>query len=57
VQNQIPKQDLKDLLNQAEIDLESLASSAVRYQGGPERKFKIHPHHVNLIEELAWVNK
>ncbi|EPL1608944.1 hypothetical protein KKY99_004368, partial [Enterobacter roggenkampii MGH 34] len=57
VQNQIPKQDLKDLLNQAEIDLESLASSAVRYRDGPESKFKIHPHHVNLIEELAWVNK
>jgi hypothetical protein len=57
VQNQIPKQDLKDLLNQAEIDLASLASSAARYLSGPERKFKIHPHHVNLIEELAWVNK
>ena len=57
VQNQIPKQDLKDLLNQAEIDLASLTSSAARYRSGPERKFKIHPHHVNLIEELAWVNK
>lgn len=57
VQNQIPKQDLKDLLNQAEIDLASLKSSAARYRSGPERKFKIHPHHVNLIEELAWVNK
>ncbi|WP_426780417.1 hypothetical protein [Pseudomonas aeruginosa] len=53
VQNQIPKQALKDLVNQAEIDLASLASSAARYQNGPERKFKIHPHHVNLIEELA----
>lgn len=53
VQNQIPKQALKDLVNQVEIDLASLASSAARYQSGPERKFKIHPHHVNLIEELA----
>lgn len=53
VQNQIPKQALKDLINQVEIDLASLASSAARYQSGPERKFKIHPHHVNLIKELA----
>lgn len=53
VQNQIPKQALKELINQAEIDLTSLASSAARFQSGPERKFKIHPHHVNLIEELA----
>lgn len=53
VQNQIPKPALKDLVNQAEIDLASLALSAARYQNGPERKFKIHPHHVNLIEELA----
>lgn len=53
VQNQIPKQALKDLVNQLEIDLASLASSAARYQSGPERKFKIHPHHVNLIEELG----
>lgn len=57
VQNQIPKQDLKDLVNQAEIDLASLASSAARYQSGPERKFKIYPHHVNLIEELAKIRK
>jgi hypothetical protein len=53
VQNQIPKQALKELINQAEIDLTSLASSAARFQSGPERKFKIHPHHVSLIEELA----
>jgi len=53
VQNQVPKQALKDLINQVEIDLASLASSAARYQSGPERKFKIHPHHVTLIEELA----
>ncbi|MEI7181987.1 hypothetical protein WCT96_01520 [Pectobacterium carotovorum] len=52
-QNNIPKQDLKDLANQAEIDLVSLASSAARYQSGPEMKFKIYPYHVNLIEELA----
>lgn len=57
VQNQIPKQALKELINQAEINLTSLASSAARFQSGPERKFKIHPHHVNLIEELAWVSK
>ncbi|MCB5323913.1 hypothetical protein LH412_18105 [Yersinia intermedia] len=57
VQNKIPKQDLKDLLNLAEIDLGSLASSAARYQSGPERKFKIYPHHVNLIEELAKIRK
>jgi len=44
---------LKDLANQAEIDLVSLASSAARYQSGPEMKFKIYPYHVNLIEELA----
>ncbi|HFN0053696.1 TPA: hypothetical protein ACHB42_001358 [Yersinia enterocolitica] len=53
VQNNIPKHDLKDLLNLAEIDLDSLASSADRYQSGPERKFNIYTHHVNLIEELA----
>lgn len=53
VQNQIPKQALKELINHAEIDLTSLASSAARFQSGPERKFKIHPHHVSLIEELA----
>ncbi|WP_312931747.1 hypothetical protein [Stutzerimonas nitrititolerans] len=53
VQNQIPKQALKDLVNQIEIDLASLASSAARYQSGPEKKFKIYPYHVNLIEELA----
>ncbi|MFF7109343.1 hypothetical protein [Pseudomonas sichuanensis] len=52
-QNQIPKQDLRDLVNQAEIDLASLASSAGRYQSGPERKLKIHPHHVKFIEELV----
>ena len=57
VQNQIPKQALQDLLNQAEIDLASLASSAARYQSGPEMKFKIYPHHVNLIEELANIRK
>ncbi|WP_342065493.1 hypothetical protein [Achromobacter kerstersii] len=53
VQNQIPQQALKELINQAEIDLTSLASSAARFQSGPERKFKIHPQHVNLIEQLA----
>lgn len=53
VQNQIPNQALKELINQAEIDLTSLASSAARFQSGPERKFKIHPYHVNLIEDLA----
>ncbi|MEI7234635.1 hypothetical protein ACI51Z_07600 [Pectobacterium carotovorum] len=53
VQNQIPKEDLKDLLNQAEIDLASFALSAARYQNGPEMKFKIHRYHVDLIEELA----
>lgn len=53
VQNQIPKQALKDLLNQAEIDIAALASSAARYQSGPDSKFKIHPRHVNLIEGLA----
>lgn len=52
-QNNIPKQDLKDLANQAEIDLVSLASSAAEYQNGPEMKFKIYPYHVNLIKELA----
>lgn len=57
VQNQIPKEDLKDLLNQAEIDLASLALSAARYQNGPEMKFKIYPRHVNLIEELANIRK
>lgn len=53
VQNKVPKQALKDLINQAEIDLVSLVSSADRYQSGPEMKFKIYPYHVNLIEELA----
>ncbi|KFF84614.1 hypothetical protein [Pseudomonas syringae] len=53
VQNQIPKLVLKELINQAEIDLTSLASSAARFQRGPERKFKILPYHVSLIEELA----
>lgn len=53
VQNQIPKQALKELINQAGIDLISLASSAARFQSGPERKLKIHRHHVSLIEELA----
>ncbi|WP_458127568.1 hypothetical protein [Pseudomonas sp. Z2-11] len=53
VQNEIPQQALKELINQAEIDLTSLASSAARYRSGPERKFKIRPHHVSLIEELA----
>lgn len=53
VQNQIPKQVLKELINQAEIDLASLASSAVRFLNGPARKFKIHPYHVSLIEELV----
>ncbi len=53
VQNQIPKQTLKDLIDQADIDLVSLASSATRYQRGPKMKFKINPHHVKLIEELA----
>lgn len=53
VQNQIPKEYLKDLLNQAEIDLASLASSAARYESGPKMKFKIHPGYVSLIEELA----
>lgn len=57
VQNKVPKQVLKDLLNQAEIDLVSLASSAARYHSGPEMKFKIYPSHVNLIEELARVSK
>lgn len=57
VQNQIPKQALKDLVNQAEIDLASLASTAARYQSGPEKKFKIDPHHINLIEELAKISK
>lgn len=57
VQNQIPKDDLKVLLNQAEVDLDSLALSATRYQNGPEKKFKIYPRHVNLIEELAKVSK
>ncbi|HCL5922752.1 hypothetical protein KFV96_03280 [Klebsiella pneumoniae] len=53
VQNQIPKQTLKDLIAQADIDLVSLATSATRYQRGPKMKFKIYPHHVKLIEELA----
>lgn len=53
VRNKISKHDLKDLLNLTEIDLDSLVLSAGRYQSGPERKFKIYPHHVNLIEELA----
>ncbi|EKO3537268.1 hypothetical protein K1L80_003891 [Vibrio fluvialis] len=53
VQNQIPKEYLKDLLNQAEIDLASLASSAARYESGPKMKFKIYPGYVSLIEELA----
>lgn len=53
VQNRIPKQALKELINQAKIDLISLASSAARFQSGPERKFKIHPYHVKLIKELA----
>jgi hypothetical protein len=57
VQNKIPKQTLKDLINQAEIDLASLASSAARYQSGPEMKFKIYPYHVNLIEELTRLSK
>lgn len=57
VQNQIPKQVLKELINQAEIDLTSLASSAVRFLSGPEKKFRIHPHHVDLINELASVSK
>lgn len=53
VQNKIPRQALKDLISQAKIELTSLALSAARYQSGPESKFKIHSHHVNLIEELA----
>ncbi|MHA4405400.1 hypothetical protein ACXP0O_08420 [Klebsiella pneumoniae] len=57
VQNHIPKEDLKVLLSQAGIDLASLASSAARCQNGPEKKFKIYPRHVNLIEELAKVSK
>ena len=57
VQNQIPKQALKELINQTEIDLAPLSSSAARFQSGPERKFKIHPHHVNLIEDLAQIRK
>lgn len=57
VQNKIPKQALKDLIKQAEIDLVSLASSAGKYQSGPEMKFKIYPYHVNLIKELAWDSK
>lgn len=56
VQNQIPKQDLKDLIAQADIDLASLAYSAARYQSGPEMKFKIYPYHVDFIRELAKVN-
>ncbi|HEM8158861.1 hypothetical protein [Enterobacter mori] len=57
VQNQIPEGDLKDLLNQAEIDLASLALSAARYQNGPEMKFKIYPRHVNLIKKLAKISR
>ncbi|MBD9660966.1 hypothetical protein [Pantoea sp. PNT03] len=57
VQNQILEEDLKDLLNQAEIDLASLAMSAARYQNGPEMKFKIYSRHVNLIEKLARMSK
>jgi len=53
VQNQIPKQSLKELISQAEIDLTTLAKSAAKFHSGPERKFKIHRHHVSLIEELA----
>ncbi|WP_405124400.1 hypothetical protein [Pseudomonas alloputida] len=53
VQNKIPQKTLKHLIKKAGIDLRSLASSAARYQSGPERKFKIHPHHVSLIEELT----
>lgn len=53
VQNKIPKQVLKELINHAEIDLKSLASSATRFQSGPEKKFKIYRHHVSLIEGLA----
>lgn len=53
VQNKIPKQALKELINQTEIDLISLASNAVRLQNGPARKFKIGSHHVKLIKELT----
>ncbi|HFT1906262.1 hypothetical protein N0807_04935 [Pseudomonas aeruginosa] len=53
LQNGIVRERLKHLVNKAEIDMPALAISAAKYQQAPERKFKIHPHHVSLIEELT----
>ncbi|MGX5794863.1 hypothetical protein ACWHY4_13915 [Pseudomonas sp. E2-15] len=53
LQNNVTKEGLRHLLNDADVNLTELALSAAKYQDAPERKFKILPHHVNLIEELA----
>ncbi|WP_095129139.1 hypothetical protein [Pseudomonas sp. Irchel s3h14] len=47
------KGNLRHLLAKAQIDMTALASSARKYQQAPERKFNIHLHHVDLIEELG----
>ena len=53
LQNNVTKEGLRHLLNEADVNLTELALSAAKYQDAPERKFKILPHHVNLIEELS----
>lgn len=53
LQNNISKQDLKQLIRKAGVDLNAIADSAAKFRDGPERKLKINSKHVRLINDLA----